>query len=99
MTIFSKNPYLSSSPLCGYENPKKIGKNHGKFEEKRVKLKYEFFPYLASFLAEAHKDSSGGVLANKLELSPMCLDLDNPPRRRIGIKYVNIIILLNIQIK
>ena len=33
--------------------------------------KYEIFPYLASFLAEAHKDSSGGVLANKSKLSPM----------------------------
>ena len=33
--------------------------------------KYEIFPYLASFLAEAHKDSSGGGPANNLKLSPM----------------------------
>ena len=33
-----------------------------------------FFPYLASFLAEAHKDSSGGVLQNKSKLSPMTFD-------------------------
>ena len=75
---FSKN--LSSSPPCGYENPsiKKISKNHDKFEEKRVKLKYEIFPYLASFLAEAHKDSSGGGLQNNLKLSPIIVTLELP---------------------
>ena len=42
--------------------------------------KYEIFPYLASFLAEAHKDSSGGVPANKSKLSPMGVRGQKVPR-------------------
>ena len=44
--------------------------------------KYENFPYLASFLAEAHKLSSGGAYPNYFELSPMCpLDVLNTFRQ------------------
>ena len=49
-----------------------LGKK-GKFVLNPWKMtkKYENFPYPASYLPSAHKDSSGGALANKWKLSPM----------------------------
>ena len=74
-------PAVTNIPVSNFKGKIwKISKNDVNFEEKRGKTvlnpwnmtkKYEILPYLSSFLAEAHKYSSGGAYPNKLKLSPM----------------------------